>query len=97
MGNREKYKDEYVAECGPYSLSKKLHIVYWETFACDGEEYCFTLAMFQRDNEGYELKFCGPRPFEYNWAPECSFMDFAAACQDYADAMFKFEMMNQNK
>ena len=40
-----------------------IELVSWQN---DGEkDYCFTLAYFVRDKEGYYLKFVGDRPFEY--------------------------------
>lgn len=30
-----------------------------------GKEYCFTLAYWYKDDEGYELHFVGDRPLEY--------------------------------
>jgi hypothetical protein len=95
MSNCKNYKDKNVFECGPYSLSKEsLRIVYMgPDEQDDGEYHWFTLAMFTRGKEGYELKFCGSRPFDYSWAPECTFMEFAKVCQRYVDALYEIEQL----
>jgi len=30
----------------------------------DGSEYCYTLALWDKDSEGWDLKFIGNRPFD---------------------------------
>ena len=41
-----------------------IDFVKWQTGA-DGKRSCFSLAYWRRDDEGYELKFVGGRPFVY--------------------------------
>ena len=31
----------------------------------NGERYCYSLAYWRKDDEGYELKFVGDRPFKH--------------------------------
>jgi hypothetical protein len=90
MNTRERFKDSYVANAGRYALSKNGHIVYWSDDG-SGKEYCFTLAIFNRSREGYDLHFVGNHPFEYSDDGNVSFMAFAAACQKYMDAVHNLE------
>lgn len=90
MNTREQYKEHYIAEVGPYSLSTSGHIVYWMEDRA-GKEYCISIAIFERGEEGYNLRFVGSRPFEYSWSDEISFMDFAEACQKYMNGKFALE------
>jgi hypothetical protein len=93
MVQRQEFKDKYVVEVGPYGLSKDgHHIVYWEETS-PNDHHCFSLARFVRHNEGYELQFVGDRPFAYSWSQDCSFMEFAAACQKYLDGVFSLEAL----
>jgi len=96
MNTREQYKDHYVAEVGPYSLSTNGHIVYW-TEDSKGKEYCFSIAIFERHNDGYELRFVGSRPFEYGGSDKISFMDFAEACQKYMNGKFALEELTDGR
>lgn len=59
-----KYKDYELRKTS--SLSKDIdywELVKWQKY--DGKNSCFTLAYFVREQEGWELKFVGDRPFEY--------------------------------
>ena len=44
--------------------NETIDFIKWQTDS-SGERYCFSLAYWRRDDEGYELKFVGNRPFVY--------------------------------
>ena len=44
--------------------NETIDFVMWNTDST-GKRYCFSLAYWRRDNEGYFLKFVGDRPFQY--------------------------------
>ncbi len=80
-----------VAEVGPFHLSHNYHIVY-----TDGNNK-FSLAIFREGSEGYDLEFVGDRPFRYSYAPECTFMEFAEACQKYLDGVFYMDAFKRGR
>lgn len=87
---REQMKDQYTVQVGPYALLKQNHhIVYWQNDG--GKQFHFTLAIFEKTSEGYELRFVGSRPFDYHWDEACTFMEFARVCQKYLDGVFVLE------
>lgn len=65
-----KYKDYELRAC-PKRLARfnanepneTIDFVKWTTNS-DGAEYCFSLAYWSKDSEGYDLKFVGDRPFK---------------------------------
>ena len=66
-----KYKDYELRAC-PERLVKfqedekneTIDFVKWNMDS-KGDRYCFSLAYWIRDKEGYDLKFVGNRPFEH--------------------------------
>lgn len=44
--------------------NETIDIVMWQKDS-HGKPYCFSIAYWKRDDEGYELKFVGARPFLY--------------------------------
>ena len=80
-----------VVAVGAYSLSHDHHIVY------DDNGCRFTLAIFRSDSEGYSLEFIGDRPFRYSHEPECSFMEFADACQKYLNGVWYLDQFTKGK
>lgn len=66
-----KYKDyelracpKHLARFSPDEKNETIDFVKWATNE-NGRKYCFSLAHFVRDSEGYYLKFVGSRMFEY--------------------------------
>lgn len=66
-----KYKDyelracpKHLARFSPEEKNTTIDFVKWNTDST-GRKYCFSLAYFVRDSEGYDLRFVGSRPFEY--------------------------------
>lgn len=65
-----KYKNYELRACNKHLLkgtpeepNETIDLVCWQN---DGErDYCFSLAYFVRDKEGYDLNFVGNRPFDY--------------------------------
>ena len=66
-----KYKDYELRAC-PKRLvrfnedepNETIDLIKWET-TDDGERYCYSLAYWVQDKEGYDLKFVDNRPFKY--------------------------------
>ena len=54
----------------PFKEYKYIEIVKWVPYEgphTDVKEYCYTLASYQYDKDGYpELHYCGERPLELN-------------------------------
>ena len=63
-------------------------IVKWGKTKIDGEEkdYCFTLASWDKDGEGWSLRFIGSRPFELDGMG--IFWELATFGQKYLNALF---------
>lgn len=62
------------------------------------QRYCYTLLQWQRQSEGWDIKFIGNRPFMYinqdslNSGVDCEkFWSFLEYCQGYLDNEFRFE------
>ena len=57
-----------VRSCDAAFLDVKTHtraeIVAWTKEEGTDENYCYTIASFKKYDEGFDLKFVGPRPFE---------------------------------
>lgn len=75
-------------KAGRYEFDNRLHICYT---AESGNK--FSLAYFEKTNEGHDLRFVGGRPFEYPHCYETSFMGFANACFKYTKVLDAFEEM----
>ena len=72
-------------------------IVQWRTDAKDaGKEWCFTLASWTRDKEGWSLRFIGDRPFDFSVDAKV-FWALAKFGQKIADATFEFEYVVKNE
>lgn len=52
-----------------------------------GKEFCYSLAIWERDKEGFYLRFVGDRPFEV----ADDFMKLAATGQAFLDMIFKLQ------
>lgn len=79
--------DQYnLFRIGRIALDDRLHICVHE------ESYRYSIAYFDKQSEGYDLKFVGSRPFDYEsdmeWG-EISFMEFAKLAQQIVD--FKYD------
>lgn len=66
-----KYKDYELRACPKplvktriYDKNETIDFVKWRTNS-DGTKYCFSLAYWRRNSEGYDLRFVGNRPFDY--------------------------------
>lgn len=44
--------------------NETIDLIKWDTNS-DGKRYCYSLAYWKKDSEGYELKFVGDRPFKH--------------------------------
>lgn len=53
-----------LARLTPDEPNVTIELLKWDVDS-QGKEFCFTLAYFVKDDEGYDLKFVGDRPFEY--------------------------------
>lgn len=66
-----KYKDYELRAC-PKHLARfsddeeneTIDLIKWQTDKEDGRRYCFSLAYWQRDKEGFDLTLVGTRVFE---------------------------------
>lgn len=65
-----KYKDYELRACPKclvktriYDKNETIDFIKWATNS-DDKKYCFSLAYWRREDEGYELKFVGNRPFD---------------------------------
>ena len=66
-----KYKDYELRAC-PKRLVKfeddeqneTIDLIKWQTHKEDGKRYCFSLAYWKRDKEGFDLALVGTRVFE---------------------------------
>jgi hypothetical protein len=45
-------------------VPSKWEIVKWDKRS-DGGDYCYTLVLYEKHSEGYEIRFIGDRPFRY--------------------------------
>lgn len=60
-----KYGDFEISTTRPFGGGEPyIELVKWETDT-RGKPYCFTLAYWHRDDEGWELRFVGNRPLKY--------------------------------
>ena len=61
LGNME------VRSCGEHLMQNKEHdtaeIIYW--YDDEFEKYCYVIAYWVKDNEGYDLQFVGSRPLSH--------------------------------
>jgi hypothetical protein len=67
-----KYKDYEIRACpkrlarvSPDEINETIDFVKWSKDSKTGRDYCFSIAYFKRDSEGYYLHFVGRRPFDY--------------------------------
>lgn len=66
-------------------------IVAWETSASSENEWCYTLASWDKDSEGVHLKFVGSRPFD-SWKVDPQvFWEMARYGDSIANAEFRFD------
>lgn len=56
----------------------------------DGTETCYTLVFYERDNEGYNIHFIGPRPFDES-VDRNDFWKLLKFGQKICDACFRVE------
>ena len=47
-----------------HSEGRSAEIVQWNTDST-GKEYCFTVLFYEHSSEGYEIRFVGNRPLQY--------------------------------
>ena len=66
-----KYKDYELRACpqrlvrfDPNEPNETINLVKWDR-RDDGQPYCYSLAYFRHDDEGYYLHFVGSRPFDH--------------------------------
>lgn len=55
---------KHLARLTPEEPNETIDLVFWEEDS-KGKDYCFSLAYFIKDSEGYRLNFVGDRPFRY--------------------------------
>tara|TARA_R110000868_G_scaffold191533_2_gene435709 strand:+ start:527 stop:781 length:255 start_codon:yes stop_codon:yes gene_type:complete len=48
-----------------HSEGRSAEIVQWNT-TNKGEQFCFTLLFYEHESEGYEIRFVGDRPLQYD-------------------------------
>lgn len=80
---------KHLARLTPDEPNETIDLV---AFAKDGngKDYCFSLAYFRKDDEGYYLHFVGSRPFEYIDAEDVPFVWAALnSAQKILDAYFE--------
>lgn len=56
-------RPQTLARINPEDKNVTIDFVKWVND--DEKPYCFSMAYFEKDREGYELKFVGDRPFEH--------------------------------
>jgi len=77
-------------------------IVAWNTSSnsdteyCYTNEYCYTLARWEKYSEGYELKFIGSRPFKGEDIDSNLFWELAKYGQRVIDAVYDLEYYTNN-
>lgn len=54
---------KHLARFSPDEPNETIDFVKWDK--SDDKPFCFSLAYFKRDSEGYALKFVGDRPFRH--------------------------------
>ena len=92
---RWKYKNYELMACPkqlarftPDEPNETIDLVLWKKDKA-GKDYCFSLAYFRKDSEGYYLKFVGNRPFQYIDEEDVPFVWNALnAAQKILDAFF---------
>ena len=57
----------------------------------DGSEYCYTLALWVEDSEGWDLKFVGDRPFDYDNVDPKLFWEVARLGNTIANADWRMQ------
>ena len=93
-------KDLEVRSCGKGLILDKIHdtaeIIKWSmaTYNHDDEHqkknYCYVLAYWTKEKEGYDLKFVGSRPFD-NLVDRHHFWTLAKIGQEFLDIWFEME------
>ena len=106
MNNKQKlefnweYKDYALRAC-PKRLARfeedepneTIDFVKYDTDS-NGKRYCYSLAYWKKDNEGYELKFVGGRPFRYIESEDIEVVWQALrVAQKVLDGWFELESM----
>lgn len=71
-------------------------IVRWEYSETSEREFCYTLAVWVKDDEGYDLKFIGDRPFSDNVNSDM-FWELAKYGQKIVNARFDLDYWNTNQ
>lgn len=94
-----KYKDYEIRACpihlarfSPEEKNETVDFVKWEIDST-GRKYCFSLAYFERNSEGYHLHFVGSRMFEYIASEDVKVLWRALEqAQEILDKFFKEEV-----
>ena len=92
---RWKYKNYVLRACPkrlarffPEEPNETIDFVLWQKDD-KGKDYCFSLAYFRKDSEGYYLHFVGNRPFQYIAEEDVPYVWKALnAAQTVLDAFF---------
>lgn len=72
-----------------HNETDKAEIVQWWKKPGGEKEYCITLVLWNRDREGYDVRFIGSRPFDYDNGPDLwALMKYG---QRVLDALFEFQ------
>jgi hypothetical protein len=67
-------------------------VVAWGPSSSSGnKEYCYTLARWQKNREGYDLIFIGNRPFQSDNIDSNIFWNLAKYGQKVTDAVFELD------
>lgn len=90
-----KYKNYELRACpkrlarfDPDEQNETIDLVLWQKDS-KVKDYCFSLAYFKKDSEGYYLKFVGNRPFQYIAEEDVPYVWKALnAAQTVLDAFF---------
>ena len=63
----------------------------------DGSEYCYTLALWVEDSEGWDLKFIGERPFDYDNVDPKLFWEVARLGNAIANADWRLQRFMRDR
>lgn len=71
-------------------------IIAWNFSSDRDQEYCYTLARWEKTREGYDLQFIGSRPFKDEDIDSNLFWKLAKYGQKIVDAVYDLEYYTNN-
>ena len=80
----------WVKTDGPDQNLRYPEIVCWVK-KIDNSEFCYTLAYWDEDSEGWDLKFVGDRPFDYDNVDPKLFWELARMGNTVANADWRMQ------